>query len=96
MTRPLSLSITGIAEIPDKGLSAAVLPWQWPILALSVAYTGTETTIGTGTVLYATYDGSPIYRHITTAETGGYPDEDAFYLTFEDGVLSNKVAQRGQ
>ena len=96
MARPISLVSGQVAEIPDKGLSAAVLPWQWPILALSVAYTGTETPITGGTVLHATYDGSPIYRFITTAETGGYPDEDAFYLTFEADVLSDKVAQRGQ
>jgi len=83
-------------EKGEQGEKGDPGPTGWPYYALQVFYTGTETTIATGTVLPATYDGSPIYRFISTAETNGYPDEDAFYLTFEDGVLSNKVAQRGQ
>lgn len=70
---------------------------DWAYLSDNVEYTDVETEITGGVVFDCTLGGNTYYRYISTAESvNGYPIEDSFYFDFTGGVLSNKIAQRGE
>jgi len=73
---------------------SAVIDWSHYIG--NSKYQNTTTVIATGDVLEYTYEPTTttVYRHITTAVTGLYPTEDAFYSGFNGVSLSNLIVGR--
>lgn len=56
---------------------------------------GTQTTITGGVYLIYNFLSQTIYRYLSTSkDTNGYSNEDAFYKTLSNGVLSEKIAER--
>jgi len=85
-------------QIEQAALSKAIAnapALRWIEVAASVEYTGVESSIAAGEVLSCEYKGADAYRFISTAVNGnGYPSEDAFYKSFDDGTLSELLAKR--
>lgn len=85
-------------QIEQTALSKAIAnapALRWIEVAASVEYTGVESSIAAGEVLSCEYKGADAYRFISTAVNGnGYPSEDAFYKSFDDGTLSELLAKR--
>lgn len=50
--------------------------------------------VATGDVLSYSYGGVTVYRYITTAVTGSYPTEDAFYSGFDGTTLTTLIVSR--
>lgn len=60
-----------------------------------VVYNGLSTNISSGEVLEAEYNGDVIYRYIAnTLDVNGYPEEDAFYTSFDGTILVGLIATR--
>ena len=79
--------------IGKAGSVDAVNPWI--ILVGEATTNGVDVAITGGTYLIYNYNGTTIYRYITTAsDANSYPIEDAFYATLSDGALSGKICQR--
>lgn len=62
----------------------------------STKYQDTTVTLAGGDVLTYTYTptSTTVYRYITTALTGLYPTEDAFYTAFDGVTLSGLIVTR--
>ena len=95
---------TRTLTIPDKSGTIALLSdisgasTTWSGLALNIQYNGVETSITGGLVLTGVLNSTTYYRFISSTNTAnGYPNEDAFYTTFngtdKPTVL---IAERGQ
>jgi hypothetical protein len=81
---------------PSGAIAQANISADWGHYATAVQYTGASASIASGTVLTASYSGSTIYRHITTAlDANGYPVEDAFYSGFDGTSLTGLIVARG-
>jgi len=79
--------------IGKAGSVDAVNPWI--ILVGEATTNGVDVAITGGTYLIYNYNGTTIYRYISTAsDANGYPVEDSFYATFSGGALSGKICQR--
>jgi len=77
----------------DKLALLSLTPWF--ILVGEAATNGVDVAITGGTYLIYNYNGTTIYRFISTAsDANGYPVEDAFYATLSGGALSGKICQR--
>jgi hypothetical protein len=75
------------------GTSPAI---DWIHYIGNTTYQGTTTVIASGDVFTYVYEptSATIYRHVTTAVTGVYPVEDAFYSNFDGTNLSNIIVSR--
>jgi hypothetical protein len=90
----LALSTVGpVGPVGPKGDSTVI---DWLHYIGNSKYLDKTTVIVTGDVLEYTYDltATTVYRHITTAVTGLYPTEDAFYSGFNGSSLSNLIVGR--
>jgi len=84
--------ITGLVG-PDGEIFEGTLPWSHMVLESST--NGVDVPISGGSYLVYSYQGTTVYRFISTAsDTNGYPTEDAFYTTLSGGALSGKICQR--
>ena len=79
-----------------KGDSGATSLLDWGHYINSTKYGNISIAIGAGDVLTYVYEPTDtiVYRYITTAITGLYPTEDAFYSNFDGAVLSNFIVGR--
>ena len=95
-------------NLPSGGLKRQVLQknsnasndysWNYSYydFLINCEYNGNEVVITNGDVLEAEIDGILIYRFISNStNSNGYPFEDSFYSTFDNGVLSNLMTTRG-
>lgn len=82
-----------VASQIDEAIEAQVPPWF--ILVGEATTNGVDVAITGGTYLIYNYNGTTIYRFISTAsDANGYPVEDSFYATLSGGALSGKICQR--
>jgi hypothetical protein len=79
-----------------KGEAGTSSSLDWAHYINNTKYGGITVAIGTGDVLTYVYEPTTttVYRYITTATTGLYPTEDAFYSNFDGTDLDNLIVGR--
>jgi len=94
--RRLAAEINDVRDsIPSVAVSESAMLYTF--IDMHVRYNNVHHTISTGEVSEGIYNGSVIYRHISTAtDQYGNPDEDAWYETFDQSneTLTNRIARR--
>lgn len=77
----------------EQGETAAT---DWFHYIGNTKYQDATVAISSGDVLTYNYipTSSTVYRYITTALTGLYPTQDAFYSVFDGSILTNLIVSR--
>ena len=92
VTESTTTNLAGFLIGKDSNVDA-VNPWI--ILVGEATTNGVSVAITGGTYLVYNYNGTTVYRFITTStDANGYPIEDSFYTTLSGGSLSGKICQR--